>query len=103
MKYSPMLFVAIQPESGARINVTVETNRRSDYPDKLVSAGLSTFAHANFAHWSFGTNRKPQVRRVKMKVKKATFYKLIFQSLSASATATVLETDVQLRYSGNVK
>ena len=103
LKYSPMVFVAIKPEGGARINVTVETNRRSDYPDKLVSAGLSTFAHANFAHWSFGTNRKPQVRRVKMKVKKATFYKLIFQSLSASATATVLETDIQLRYSGNVK
>ena len=103
LKYSPMIFVALQPESGARVNVTVETNRRSDYPDKLVSAGLSTFAHANFAHWSFGTNRKPQVRRVKMKVKKATFYKLIFRSLSASATATVLETDVQLRYSGNVK
>lgn len=103
LKYSPMIFVAIKPESGARITVTVETNRRSDYPEKLVSAGLSTFVHANFAHWSFGTNRKPQVRRVKMKVKKATFYKLIFQSLSASATATVLETDVQLRYSGNVK
>lgn len=103
LKYSPMLFVAIQPESGARVTVTVETNRRSDYPEKTVSAGLSTFTHANFAHWSFGTNRKPQVRRVKMKVKKATFYKLIFKSCSASATATVLETDVQLRYSGNVK
>ena len=103
LKYSPMLFVAIQPESGARVTVTVETNRRSDYPEKLVAAGLSTFTHANFAHWSFGTNRKPQVRRVKMKVKKATFYKLVFQSLSASATATVLETDIQLRYSGNVK
>lgn len=103
LKYSPMLFVAIQPESGARIHVTVETNRRSDYPDKVVAASLSTFAHANFAHWSFRTNRKPQVRKVKMKVKKATFYKLIFQSCSASATATVLETDVSLRYSGNVK
>lgn len=103
LKYSPMLFVAIQPESGARVNVTVETNRRSDYPEKIVSSGLTTFAHADFAHWSFGTNRKPQVRRVKMKVKKATFYKLVFQSLSASATATVLETDIQLRYSGNVK
>lgn len=103
LKYSPMLFVSIQPESGARVNVTVETNRRSDYPEKIVSAGLSTFTNANFAHWSFGTNRKPQVRRVKMKVKKATFYKLIFRSVSASATATVLETDIQLRYSGNVK
>ena len=103
LKHSPMLFVAIQPESGARVNVTVETNRRSDYPEKIVSSGLTTFAHADFAHWSFGTNRKPQVRRVKMKVKKATFYKLVFQRLSASATATVLETDIQLRYSGNVK
>jgi len=103
LKYSPMIFVAIQPESGARVNVTVETNRRSDYPEKIVAAGFATFTHVDFGHWSFGTNRKPQVRRVKMKVKKATFYKLIFKSLSASATATVLETDVQLRYTGNVK
>lgn len=103
LKYSPVIFVAIQPESNARVNVTVETNRRSDYPEKMVSSGLVTFCHADFAHWSFGTNRKPQVRRVKMKVKKATFYKLIFKSNSASSTATVLETDVQLRYTGNVK
>lgn len=103
LKYSPMIFVAIQPESGARITVTVETNRRSDYAEKLVSAGLAAFQHVDFAHWSFGTNRKPQVRRVKMKVKKAIFYKLVFKSFSASATATVLDTDVQLRYAGNVK
>lgn len=103
LKYSPMLFVAIQPESGARVSVTVETNRRSDYPEKVVAAGFATFSHVDFRHWSFGTNRKPQVRRVKMKVKKATFYKLAFKSLSASSTATVLETDVQLRYAGNVK
>lgn len=103
LKYSPMIFVAIQPESGARVNVTVETNRRSDYPEKIVAAGFASFSHVDFRHWSFGTNRKPQVRRVKMKVKKATFYKLVFKSLSASSTATVLETDVQLRYTGKVK
>ena len=103
LKYSPMIFVALQPESGARVNVTVETNRRSDYPDKVVAAGISSFTHVNFGHFSFRTNRKPQVRRVKLKVKKATFYKLIYKSCSASATATVLETDVKLRYAGNVK
>lgn len=103
LKYSPMIFVAIQPESGARIHVTVETNRRSDYPKKLVSAGLAGFDHVDFGHFSFGTNRKPKVKRVKLKVKKATFYKLIFESKSASATATLLETDIQLRYAGNVK
>lgn len=103
LKYSPMLFVTIKPESGARITVTVETNRRDDYQDKVIAAGVYSFIPVDFSHFSFGTNLKPQVRRVKMKVKKATFYKLIFQSLSASATATVLETDVQLRYAGNVK
>lgn len=103
LKYSPMIFVAIKPESGARVHVTVETNRRSDYPKKLVSAGLAGFNHVDFAHFSFGTNRKPKVKRVKLKVKKATFYKLIFESNSASATVTLLETDIQLRYAGNVK
>lgn len=103
LKYSPMIYVAIQPENNARVNVTVETNRRSDYMEKTVFSGLANFTHVDFAHFSFGTNRKPQVRRVKMKVKKATFYKLIFKSKSASSTATVLETDIQLRYTGNVK
>lgn len=103
LKYSPMLFVAMQPESGARIYVTVETNRRSEYPEKVVAYNLATFLHANFAHWSFRTNRKPQVKRVKIKVKKATFYRLVFKSNSASATATVIETDIKLRYAGYVK
>lgn len=103
LKYSPMLFVAMEPENNARIYVTVETNRRSDYPKKLISYSLANFEHVDFNHFSFGTNRKPQVRRVKMKVKKATYYKLIFESSSASATATIIEADIHLRYAGNVK
>lgn len=103
LKYSPMLFVAMQPESNARVNVTVETNRRSDYPDKVVAYNIFTMLNVDFNHFSFGTNRKPQVRRVKMKVKKATFYRLIFKSHSSSATATIIETDVKLRYAGDVK
>jgi hypothetical protein len=69
----------------------------------VVAYNLATFLHANFAHWSFRTNRKPQVKRVKIKVKKATFYRLVFKSNSASATATVIETDIKLRYAGYVK
>ena len=103
LKYSPQIYVAVQPESNARILVTVESDRRSDYPEKVVASSLATFNHVDFSHFSFATNRKPKVQRVKMKVKKATFYKLIYKSKSASATATVLQTDIQLRYAGNVK
>lgn len=102
-KFSAMIFVAIQPETNARVHVTVETNRRSDYSDGIVAANQATFTHVDFNHFSFSTNRKPQVRRVRMKVKKATFYKLIFKSNSASATATIIETDISLRYAGKVK
>ena len=103
LKYSPAIFVAMQPESNARITVTVESDRRSDFPEKVVAYSLATFTHVNFGHFSFATNRKPKVKRVKIKVKKATFYRLIFKSLSASATATVIETDIQMRYAGSVK
>lgn len=103
LKYSPMLFVAMQPESNARISVTVDTDRRSDYPERPVAYSLATFAHVDFGHYSFRTNRKPQVKRLKMKVKKAIYYRLIFKSCSASSTATIIETDVQVRYAGSVK
>lgn len=102
-KYFTLVFVSIQPEDGARILISAESNRRSDYPKKAVSASMATFFHMDFNHFSFNTNRKPQVKRIKLKVKKATFYKLVFESNSATATATVLQADIQLRYSGNVK
>lgn len=102
-KYSSLIWVSMKPESQARISVTVSSNRKSDYPVKVISASLSTFSNANFNHWSFLTNRKPQLIRAKLKVKKATYYKLIFYSLSSSATATILATDIRVRYTGNVK
>lgn len=102
-KYSSMLFVTLKPESGARVTVTAMSNRKSDYPDKIVSSSLATFEHVDFAHWSFRTNRKPQVTRLKLKVKKVAFYQLIFESNSASATATVLSVNIHVRYTGNVK
>ena len=102
-KYSANIWVSVKPESNSRITVTAQSNRKSDYVDKVVAYNLSSLANANFAHWSFGTNRKPQVQRVRLKVKKFTFYKLIFESNSASATSTVLGVDFQVRYTGNVK
>lgn len=102
-KYSANIWVSIKPESQARITVTAQSNRKSEHVKKEVASGLSTFTNANFGRWSFSTNRKPQVERVRLKVKKFTFYKLILSSCSASATATVLAADFQIRYTGNVK
>ena len=102
-KFSPEIFISIKPESGARITVKAETDRRSDYQEKVVASGLSNFSNVDFRHWSFGTNRKPRVIRVRMKVKKATYYKLIFMSKSSSATGTILGADIQARFAGKVR
>lgn len=102
-KYSSTIWVSIKPEGQGRVTVTAQSNKKSDYVEKEVSAGLSSFVNTSFAHWSFGTNRKPQVQRVRIKVKRFTFYKLIFKSNSTSAAATILATDFQIRYTGNVR
>ncbi len=102
-KYSTELWVSIKPESQARVTVTAQSNRKSEYVKREVAVGLSTFANVSFAHWSFRTNRKPQVQRVRLKVRKFTFCKLIFSSCSASATATVLAADFRVRYAGKVR
>lgn len=102
-KYSSTVWTAMKPESQAIVTLTAESNVKSEYPDKIVSAGLATFLNMSFEHWSFGTNRKPQLIRSKLKVKKVTYYKLIIRSKSASATATVLSVDLQVRHTGNVK
>lgn len=97
IKYNPVLYVALQPEVESRIYVTVQDNRKSDYPEREVAYAMANFTHANFAHWSFLTNRKPQVRRVKLHVRRATFLRIIYKSNSASATATVIATDIRFR------
>lgn len=102
-KYSSIIYVGMKPESNARVYVTVQTNRRSDYIKKLLSFSLATFLHVDFNHFSFRTNRKPQVERVKLKIKKATFSKLVFESKSTTARATILSVDVNIRYTGMVK
>lgn len=101
-KYSSMLWVGIKPESQGEVTVTVQTDRKSSYTEKVVSADLIDFNRINFANFTFSTNRKPKMHRLKIKAKKFVFYKLIFQN-STNTTATVLSTDIRVRFTGMAK
>ena len=102
-KYSGTVYISLKPETAARVYVTIETDRRSDYITRLVGSALSGFDHVSFAHWSFLTNRKPQMRRARIRANRAVYYKLIFYEDSASSTCTILATDVKFVYCGEVK
>ena len=102
-KYSAMLWVGVKPESSAEVEVTVQTDRSSSYTEKLVSSSLANFAHVNYAKWSFATNRKPQMSRLKIKAKKFVFYKLVFRTSAADSTVTILAADIRVRFTGYAK
>jgi len=99
-KYSAMLWVGIKPEEHGEVWVTVQTDKKSTYAQKVVSSSLSTFTHADFSRWSFNTNRKPHMARLKIKAKKFVFYKLLFETQATDSTVTVLSADLRVRYTG---
>ena len=71
--------------------------------EKVISRRLSTFLSADFGNWSFVTDRQPQMQRLKLKIKKFTFYQLILKSTANASDATVLGVDIRVRFTGYVK
>lgn len=99
-KYSAMLWVGIKPETHGEVYVTVQTDRKSAYTNKVVVSSLISFAGADFRKFSFNPNRKPHMKRLKIKAKKFVFYKLIFQTESINTTVTILSADMRVRFTG---
>ena len=101
-KYSAQIWVGLKPSDDSEIVVTVQTDKKSVYTEKVVQRKMATFADADFSDWSFDTNRKPFMQRLKIKAKKFTFYKLIFKSDGIN-DATVVAVDMRVRFNGYVK
>lgn len=102
-KYSAMMWIGMKPESSGEVFVTVQTDRKSVYAEKLIASSLASFREANFARWSFKVNRKPFMNRLKIKAKKFVFYKLIFSTDTTDTTVTLLAADIKVRYTGMAK
>lgn len=110
-KYSPYLWLGIKPEAYGEINVTVQTDRQDDYSSEDVlsnytgtsASGFFSFFDLDFTRLSFNLSSKPQTDRLKIKVKKFVFYKLIFSSSSNNTTATVTSANISVRFMGKVR
>ena len=73
------------------------------YVEKVIAAIFAGWDNADFNHWSFDMNQAPKPRRVRLKVKKFTYYKLIFRVDEPGARATVLGFDQEVRMGSMVK
>ena len=99
-KYSAVLWVGTKPQESGEVYVTVQTDRKSEYTEKVISSQLSSFRRMDFSRFNFYTNWKPTMEKMKIKAKKFVFYKLIFKSNSYNTTTTVLTADIRVRFTG---
>ena len=102
-KFMSEVWVAIKPQVFSKVTITIMTDRKSEYTERVIENSLIDFWHINFADFSFMINRKPQVKKLKLKAKKFAFLKFVLKSDDAESSATVLMIDPKIRETGYVK
>lgn len=102
-KYSSTIWVTMQPEGSSKMEVTVSTDRKEHYMVKSAGTPLLDFGSIDFSNFSFLCSKVPRVQRIKLKVKKFIYYKLIFGVTDPGARATVLGFSQQVRFASTVK
>lgn len=102
-KYSSEIYVSVKPASGSQIIVTAETDKRADYLEKVLENNVFQWSNANFVDWTFNTNDRPTINRVRLKVKKFIYYKLIFRIDKPGAQGTILSIDQKVRFASMAK
>ena len=102
-KYSSTIYISMLPQSRSALAITAKTDKRESYMEKTIGNNVFSFANASFAQWSFDMNRTPKINRVRLKVKKFVYYKLIFKVEEPGSRATVLSFDQEVRFSSKVK
>lgn len=102
-KYSSEIYVSILPQVRCEVVVTAQTDRRAEYMDKIVANKLLDWNTADFNNWTFNSNDSPTINRVRLKVKKFVYYKLIFRIDKKGATGTILGFDQKVRFAAMAK
>lgn len=102
-KFMSELWVSMKPQAHSKVVVTVQTDKKSEFAERIIESRLATFEHMDFDDFSFSTNRKPQVKKLKIKAKKFAFLKIIFRTKDLYTSATVLSVDPKIRETGYVK
>jgi hypothetical protein len=102
-KYSSLIYVSVKPQANSQIIITAETDKRADYMEKAVNNNVFYWPNAHFVHWTFNTNDRPTINRVRLKVKKFVYYKMIFRIEKEGASGTILGFDQQIRFASMAK
>ena len=102
-KHSSVVWVSVKPAQNARVEISARSDRKSGYAAKTIYSNVTGFVNVNFGSFTFRTSREPLMTKIKMKIKKFVYYKLIVKASSVANDTTVLGADIRVRYTGYVK
>lgn len=102
-KYSSQIYVSMLPSAYSDLTITAETDKRSEYLEKSIGSNLFSWFNMNFGYFTFDSADTPKIRRIRLKVKKFVYYKLIFKVEKPGATATILSYDQEVRFASKAK
>lgn len=102
-KNSAMIWIGVKPEVHAFLEATVETDKEAVYATKEVDYNFLDFSNMDFSDFSFSTRARPVIRRLKIKVKKFVYYKLILKSSTNDTSCTATTADMRVRFMGYAK
>ncbi len=104
-KLTRKCWIGINPESRTSCQVSYATNKINVAEAKqlkLVKWTLFDFADIDFADFTFETNRNPQIVPLKMRAKKYTSIKFIFENFEKDETLTILNFNFKAEVTGEV-
>lgn len=115
-KYSSYIWVTLQPGRQVRAWLSARSDRRPSYAEKSADNTITGFFDdTDFSDFTFETYAAPRVRRLKIKVKKFVYYKLLVRCQtgepvtvasvpgSTDGAVTVLSIDQRVRFSSDAK
>lgn len=102
-KYSSQIYVSMLPQTNSVLTITAATDKRAEYMEKTIKTDLFGFGNFSFDRLTFNVNVTPRIQRVRLKVKKFVYYKLIFRVNTPGASATILSYDQAVRYASMAK
>ena len=90
-KYSSMMWVGLKPEDGTSVDVTVVTDRKDTFRDKVVSSEKAKI------------DGQPFMVKTKIKAKKFVYYRLRLEVNEKMPPVTVTNVDFRVRQTGYAK
>ena len=90
-KYSAALWIGLKPIEGTSVNVTVETDRKNTFLEKVVSSEKAK------------VQGQPFMVRTKLKAKKFVFYRLILNVREKMLPVTVTNVEIRVRMTSDAK